>query len=286
MAKAAKIEDVKRPPRLAPPNSRPIIVSDRSGPAVDPMIAGGDTTEKKEPTPPPTLSHTAKTITPLSAPSGETPSGGKPVPDTPKPPQPEVDGKPAGGSPAAVITPVAVLKKEAATGTAPVIKTGDDTDADKEAAEPASAVLPQPEKAKPQIAPSEPAAQPEQPADKASAPAAAPDASNPAPTAQASADKPANAIDELARDPEAATKAQDNAVEEAKAKREAELEQIIASRKYEVPINVRAKKRSRLHALLFSLLALLLTIALVDAVLDEGLVRPPAGIPHTHFFSK
>lgn len=278
MAKAAKIEDVKRPPKLAPPSSRPIIVSDHSGPAVDPMITSGDGAEKKESTPPPTLSHTAKTITPLSAPSGETPSGDKPVPDTPKPPQPEVDGKPAAGSPAAVITPVAVLKKEAATGTAPVIKTGDDTDADKEAAEPASAALPQPEKAGPLAASPEPA-QPEQPADKASALAATSAEQEPA-------DKPANAIDELARDPEAATKAQDNAAEEAEAKRAAELEQIIVSRKYEVPVNVRAKKRSRLHALLFSLLALLLTIALVDAVLDEGLVRPPAGVPHTHFFSK
>ncbi len=273
MAKAAKIEDVKRPPRLAPPNSRSIIVNDHSGPAVDPMIASGNAAEKKEPTPPPTLSHTAKTITPLNASGGDTPSSDDSAPGAPETPQPEADDK-QGGSPAAVITPVAVLKKETATTTAPVVKAGDNTDTDK-AAEPAATTLPPSQKAKPLAAPPEPA----QPTDEAPVPATAP-------AAQTPADKPANAIDELARDPEAATKAQDNAAEEAGAKREAELEQIIASRKYAVPINVRAKKRSRLHALLFSLLALLLTIALVDAVLDEGLVRPPAGIPHTHFFSK
>lgn len=88
------------------------------------------------------------------------------------------------------------------------------------------------------------------------------------------------------RDPDAAISAEDAAAAEAKAKREEELEGLIASGKYAVPINAVSRKRSRTNSIILSLLAILLAILLLDVAVDVGIMKVPSGIPHTHFFSK
>jgi hypothetical protein len=85
------------------------------------------------------------------------------------------------------------------------------------------------------------------------------------------------------RDPQAEATAEEAAALETKAARDQELEQLVASGKYFVPINAVQRKRSRLYAMLFFLLALVLAAALLDVVLDMGLVQ--LAVPHTHFFS-
>lgn len=86
------------------------------------------------------------------------------------------------------------------------------------------------------------------------------------------------------RDPDAATAAADVAAEEAKAAREQELEGIIASGKYVVPVNALQRRRSHMHVVLLSLLAVVLLAALADLVFDIGLLKAPSGLPHTHLF--
>ncbi len=88
------------------------------------------------------------------------------------------------------------------------------------------------------------------------------------------------------RDPAAAISAEEAAAAEAKAKREQELEDVIASGKYAVPVNAVQRKRSRMHIMLLCIVAILLLLALLDAVFDVGTVNAPQGIPHTHLFSK
>ncbi len=88
------------------------------------------------------------------------------------------------------------------------------------------------------------------------------------------------------RDPDAAQTAEEAAAAEAKAKRDAELEALIDSGKYAVPINAVQRHRSQVNTLVLCVLALVLLLALVDAVADIGLVTVPSSAPHTHFFSK
>lgn len=90
---------------------------------------------------------------------------------------------------------------------------------------------------------------------------------------------------EGSRDTDASISAEEVAAAEAKAKRDDELEQLIASEKYTVPINAVQRRRSRTNTIILSLLAVLLAVALADVVTDVGLVKPPSSVPHTHFFS-
>jgi len=87
-------------------------------------------------------------------------------------------------------------------------------------------------------------------------------------------------------DPEAAATAEEVAVAEAKLKRDTELETIIESGKYAVPINAVQRKRSHMATLLLCVLAVVLLAALLDVVADVGIIKPPSSVPHTHFFSK
>lgn len=87
-------------------------------------------------------------------------------------------------------------------------------------------------------------------------------------------------------DEEGAVSAEEIAREEAKAKREQELESLITSEKYVVPIDAVQRKRSRSATIGLCVLAILLAIVLVDVILDVGIVKVPASIPHTHLFSK
>jgi hypothetical protein len=65
--------------------------------------------------------------------------------------------------------------------------------------------------------------------------------------------------------------------------RSQELEQLVTSGKFNVPINAVQRKRSRTRVLLLCVLAVVLAAALVDAALDSGAISL-SGIPHTHFF--
>ncbi len=71
---------------------------------------------------------------------------------------------------------------------------------------------------------------------------------------------------------------------ETDAKRSAELEEIIASGKYVVPINATQRKRTKMITIELAILSLILALVLIDALLDVGMLSL-SGIPHTHFFS-
>jgi hypothetical protein len=88
------------------------------------------------------------------------------------------------------------------------------------------------------------------------------------------------------RDLEAAHNAEEAAAAEAKAKRDTELEELIVSGKYAVPINAVQRRRSRANSILLCIVAILLAAALLDLIADVGIVHVPTSVPHTHFFSK
>lgn len=67
-------------------------------------------------------------------------------------------------------------------------------------------------------------------------------------------------------------------------KRNDELEGIIASGKYYVPIDASGKRRTLIITIWLIVLTLVLAVVLVDALLDVGMLTIP-GVPHTHFFS-
>lgn len=226
--KNAKIDDVKRPEKVAPSaTSRPILVSGQASAPADPMMVqeGGEKSEG-EPVP---MTHTAKTITP---PSDLTADSEPEKEDTPEP-EP-VSEKPA---------------------------TESDTDATDA----------KPDAAK---APAEMASEEKEEESKQSTS-----------TPSERADKAKAAQEGTDRDPDAAMSAEEAAAVEAKAKREEELEALIASEKYAVPINAVQRRRSRMHSLALGLLAALLLVALVDLVADVGIISLPSSIPHTQFFS-
>jgi anti-sigma28 factor (negative regulator of flagellin synthesis) len=87
------------------------------------------------------------------------------------------------------------------------------------------------------------------------------------------------------RDAEAEASAAETEAETARLVRLQELEQLIASGQYAVPIDAVQRKRSRTFVFLMCLLALVLAVVLLDVLLDTGIVKLPAGIPHTHIFS-
>lgn len=89
----------------------------------------------------------------------------------------------------------------------------------------------------------------------------------------------------LERDTEAELSAEEIAAAETKAKRDLELEQVIASGKYHVPINAVQRRRSRIHVALLCIIGVLLAVVLADVVIDAGFVKLPFTLPHTHFFS-
>lgn len=207
MAKAAKIDDVKKQASPAP-TSRPILVTDKSEVPGDPMLAP-EKDQAEKPKEELAVAHSAKTIQPLNA--------------------------------------IPVDKQE-----------------ETEPAEEASA-----EEA-------------EAPAEEAEAPA------EPAATPPEETSKESHSIIstlEPKRDSEAEITAEEAAAAEAQAAREIELENIISSGKYVVPINAVQRKRSRMNIVLLVLVALALAVALADVVLDAGLVSAPDAIPHTHLFT-
>lgn len=72
---------------------------------------------------------------------------------------------------------------------------------------------------------------------------------------------------------------------EAATKREKELQGVIDSGKYYVPVNTVAHKRSIKVSILLTFLVIILGIALIDLMLDSGAIFLIQRIPHTHLLS-
>ncbi len=119
------------------------------------------------------------------------------------------------------------------------------------------------------------------------------DATLKAPEADGEADTPADAEPDAGAASESAPEAAEDGTkteteqadadaeaEAAKAAREAELEKLIESGKYAVPINAVQRKRSRMYVTLLCLLALVLAAVLLDA----GVLKIHGIKPLTHFF--
>jgi hypothetical protein len=67
--------------------------------------------------------------------------------------------------------------------------------------------------------------------------------------------------------------------------RNAELEKLIESGEFSVPINAIQRKRSRTFVAAMCMLAVLLALLLLDALLDVHIISLPVNVPHTHLFS-
>jgi hypothetical protein len=118
----------------------------------------------------------------------------------------------------------------------------------------------------------------------------------PAVTPTAPSEEPAEVdTDEAGKDtPEAAKYLSDEEVLAAKASdeervlgeeeaRRLELEQLIASGKYAVPIDALGRKRSRMVTAVLTVSAIVLGLILFNAALDSNVISVPS-IPHTHLF--
>jgi hypothetical protein len=240
MVKPVKIDDVKRPDKVAPSSSsRPILVTNRPTLKNDPMMTPDDTKSDDDDTRTQPMSHSPKIIAPVSADllSSSDDSDEKSADSD----ENKVEDEQANDN----------TQSSEATGKA-----------DSE-----------------EVSSSEPDE------DKAASSGSAIDGhglkSAELPVTEI---KPPSSDDE--RDPEAEVTAQEIAIAEAEAKREEEVEGIIASGKYVVPINAIERRRSRTATALLVLLAVVLAVILADAVADVGIVHVPASFPHTHFFSK
>ena len=128
--------------------------------------------------------------------------------------------------------------------------------------------------ATPEPAADKPAGVPEKPVEKA-----AEDKS--ADTESADDDENADAKDEK---PSPET---EKAVAEAAAaaKRAQELESLIDSKQFYVPINAIAHKRSIKHSVFMTVVVFLLAVVLIDLMLDSGIILLVQKFPHTHFFT-
>lgn len=69
-------------------------------------------------------------------------------------------------------------------------------------------------------------------------------------------------------------------------KRQHELEALIDSKQFYVPINAVAQKKSIKVSSVMTVLVFLLAVVLVDLMLDSGTILLVQKIPHTHFFTQ
>jgi hypothetical protein len=76
-----------------------------------------------------------------------------------------------------------------------------------------------------------------------------------------------------------------DAAAKAAAEHEGEIQKLVDSKKYFLPINAVEQRRSRRFVALGIILSLLLIVAWVDIALDAGLISLPAIKPATHLFS-
>lgn len=266
---ATPIMDIKSPEKVKPSTTgRPIIVTTHSVLKNDPMVVAGATSgeeaTEQPATAPALINRIAKTIKPLDPELQATPTDATPADQEPTTAaETPVDDQPAAPAPDSV----------AETSEEPT-----DTKVEP-AAEPA------PEAPAAPVASSS-APEAEKPAAEDEARVDAPSETE-KPAAAASTDQPAESDAETtrARDSEAEQRAVSAEEEAARQTRERQLEALITSGKYAVPINAVQRKRSRLFVTVASVIALLLALAVLDVLLDTGLVKLPVNLPHTHFFS-
>ena len=237
MAKATKIDDIKRPDKVTPnPTSRPVIVTNRPTLKNDPMMASDDTKseEGSEAIP---MTHSAKTIIPINP-------NVSPDPDPAEPDSPPKDVESMAGED----------KEENSQSPEDTDTAQSETEGDSRS-EPVEEVVP----------------------------TASVEQDTKVSEHSVGEGKPTSGAE---RDPEAAVTAEEAALAEEKARRDQEVEDIIASGKYVVPIDAVQRRRSHIATVSLFILALVLALILVDAILDVGIVHVPSSIPHTHFFSK
>jgi hypothetical protein len=77
----------------------------------------------------------------------------------------------------------------------------------------------------------------------------------------------------------------DELTDEALAKREKEIQDIISSRQYFVPVDAVARRHSDKISLGMTAFILILGVILIDLLLDTGAILLLQKVPHTHFFS-
>jgi len=245
--KPTRIDDVKRPEKVTPaPTSRPILVANRSVLSNDPMVVPEAAVSQSDIKPTAPVVHMSKVIKPLDSALASIEQA---PPSTDAEPKAEATG-----------TSASDTSVEAVIGDSPPRV----DDQDQANAEPKTEALA------------------ENP-DKASAGA---ESETEAAVSSPGATEPAaKTTAQPVRDPEAELSAEEIAAAEAQAARELELEQLVASGKYRVPINAVQRRRSHAHVLLLSTVAVLLMVVLADVAVDMGMVQAPKAIPHTHFFS-
>jgi hypothetical protein len=100
-------------------------------------------------------------------------------------------------------------------------------------------------------------------------------------------DSPAPSVDTITTD-DAESTDEDVTVSQAQAAEDLrlqELEKLVDSGTYQVPINALQRKRSRMFVAAMCIVALVLALLLLDALLDANLINLPVNVPHTDFFS-
>lgn len=88
------------------------------------------------------------------------------------------------------------------------------------------------------------------------------------------------------RDPEAEKTKAEAAALEVLEERQTQLEELIITGKYTVPIGTRHKNRGRLYTMIFVIIVIVLVVVLLDVLLDSGLLKLSINIPHTNLLSK
>lgn len=294
--KAAKTMDVVQPGKTAPPaTSRPVIVTNRPILRQDPMMVSPDGMEKtNEPAAQTSVSRVGKTLTVLAPQQSKT---AKAPSLTPLSAADQTNDAGSTAAPAVPETPAAIPQgrtpEEIAGKKAITVKTDEVKPADDASASPAPA-------------PSEPVpSSPAEPAPSAAKPAEPPAAATQPQVAPAPASTPGVALsteDDISTDTAAAGGSGDAAtsddqlapnktIDDAKKKAEAaetermaEQEQIVASRRYYLPIQNVAARRGVTRWLVVLVLVLILAAVWFDIVLDAGILHIGNLQPLTHFF--
>lgn len=308
--KAPKTMDIMQPGKTAPPTTaRPVIVSNRPILRQDPMMVSPDGMEKPEPQARPTVSRVGKTLTFLAphqsktakAPtitplSGASPANGGTPPSASAAEQSVSAPMPQGRTPEEIATKKAIAVK---TDDAPSDGSADATPSPSQTNVP---VAPQSESAAEASKPAEtptpaveaPEAKPELPPSPVM-PQAAQDSPISAPDATLSTEDNSSADAVIANggvaNDEDGQLAPNKTIDEAKKKaddieaaRLAEQEQIIASRRYYLPITNTDGRRGLTLSLIVLLLVLVLAAVWFDIALDAGIVHVGGLQPLTHFF--
>lgn len=136
-------------------------------------------------------------------------------------------------------------------------------------------------------APAEKTKAPEAPTPAETTESAEPSPDTPAeqPEAEAAENTRGVQIDTPVRDSEAAVTAAEAEAEAARQARETELEQLIASGKYAVPVNSVERKRTVHTSVGLTVLVVVLAALLIDLMLDANIIELLQKLPHTHFFT-